>query len=102
MFEPESPSPLVVLAKATERFPGFVLGFVMSTLISLMSDPLVASLAIGSVALGFATNVFVAIATFWLLHTILRTISGVATTIHTNGQQISGAIAYHANATAAH
>ena len=92
------PSPLDTLVATSKQFPSFAAGMAASTGVSLMSDPLVASLGIGSAAVAHETHsLSKGLATFWLLYATLRMIAGVAITINTSGQQVSGAIAYHAN-----
>lgn len=89
----EQQSTLVKVAKTLERFPGYIAGFLISTLISTLSDPIVTALTIGSIAIGFVTNVFIAVGVFFLFYTAMRMILSIATAIGVSGQQLSYTLA---------
>ena len=84
-----SDSSLVLLAKTVERFPLYIYEFVIQTLIAMMSDFTVTTLLLGSLALWLATNLWWAIATFFLLFTIARTVNSIANAIGVTGQHLA-------------
>lgn len=91
------PGPLVALAQTLEQFPRFLFGWFVGTTISLLSDPLVFCLALGTIAFGFVFGVVAAIALFFVLYTVLRTLATLAHGVNSAGQNVGQAIVHSAN-----
>lgn len=63
-----------------KKFPEYIVGYGLSFPLAAMSDITITSLTISSVAIGFATNVYAGIATFFLIHTGIRMINAITGT----------------------
>lgn len=92
-----NPGPLVQLAHTIENLPGFIGGWVVSTLTSILSDPLVFCLTLGAIAFGFVYGVVAACAMFFLIYPTLRMVATVAQAVHAHGGAVSQAVIHHAN-----
>jgi hypothetical protein len=93
----QEPGPLVALAKTIEQFPEFFGRWVIATIISTISDPLVFCVAMGSVSLGLLTNLLTALTVFFLLYPTLRMVATVAQSINMAGSSTAQALVHHAN-----
>jgi hypothetical protein len=93
----QEPGPLVALAKTIEQFPEFLARWAVSTIMSIISDPLVFCVALGCVALGLLTNLLTALAVFFLLYPTLRMVATVAQSINMAGSSTAQAVVHHAN-----
>lgn len=82
-------SPLVNLAKALEKLPVYTVDFVIATLVAIFTDFSITSLALGSAALWLATNLWWALAAFFVILVLCRTLNSVANAIGMTGQNVS-------------
>jgi hypothetical protein len=83
----QTDSQLVEAARNLEQLPSFFGSFLTQTTKSLSSDPLVLSLALGSVSLGLVTRkVTVSQAFFWSTYALLRTIASIGNAIVAHAQ----------------
>jgi hypothetical protein len=80
-----------------EQFPRFVIGWLVATLRSMMTDPLVFGLTVGSVAFGLIFGVIAAVALFFLVYTLLNTVNNIARGIGMAGQNVGQALVHTAN-----
>jgi bacteriorhodopsin len=96
----QTPSALVQLATAVENAPGAILGLIISTIISILTDPLVTSLTIGAVAGGFYEHsIYFGVTLFWVVYVVARMIGSHANSIAGSSQNLAQSVAYHAQLT---
>ncbi len=75
------PSPFKQLAEAFQSLPASLASFVIGILIAVIVDPILLALLFGSVAVGLKTDVVTAVAVFFLVYVLIRTINTVANAI---------------------
>src|ERR1035437_7383677 len=82
-------TPLVHLAHTLEELPRYAFELLITLLTTILSDPIVTSWTIGCVCVALVTNTLIALAVFFLLYTVIRTINTVANAIGITGQRLA-------------
>lgn len=75
----------------------FLIRYVVLMFVAVFTDPIIFSMFVGAVAVGFATNALVGVATFFILYTVARVVGNVADSIGFAGHSMTNAAIQHVN-----
>ncbi len=77
-------------------FPAYVFNYVFGMALGILTDITTTSLALGSFFLGYATTPWIGLATFFLVHTVIKMVNAVSGALVRQGNLIGNPIMRHA------
>ncbi len=92
MSQPQEQSILSIIITGPIYLARYIFGMALGAL----TDVTITSLALGSFFLGYATTPWVGLATFFLLHTLIKMVNAISGALVRQGNLVGNAIMRHA------
>lgn len=77
-------------------FPAYIFRYAFGMVLSILTDITMTSLALGSFFLGYATTLAAGLATYFLLHTVIKMVNAISGAQVRQGSLVGNAIMRHA------